>query len=113
MRVTRTVNASGESTSKDTSEIIDVKSFATQPAIVNFSYPIKKALEYQSAGIEIGVSLPCYVEEIEDGITRAQEIVVSRVADLLPEVDAVLDKLVDQALSAKREIARGTWSPNK
>lgn len=112
LRVTRTVNASGESTTDtETSEILEVNKFATQPAIVHFSYPIKKALEYQSAGFDVGVSLPCYVEELDEGMKRAKRLIIEQAAELLPEVDAVLDKLVDQALESKRAISRGTWSP--
>ena len=115
LRVTRTVNLSGDDKAADSesSEILEVKQFVTQPAIVNFSYPIKRALEYQSVGLEVGVSLPCYAEEVGEGLKKAQEIVVKRTAELLPEVGAVLDKLVEQALAAKTAINRGTWSPSK
>lgn len=113
LRVSRTVKVAGEEPATDvTTDVIEIRQFATQPAIVKFSYPIKISLEFQSAGIEIGLDLPCYREEVEDGIKEAVAIVVAGTKELLPEVEKVLDRLVEQALDAKVAIARGKWSPS-
>jgi hypothetical protein len=112
VRVNRTVKVGGKDEASDSEErIIEVRKFVTEPAHVRFNYPIKRSLEYQGAGIEIGVDIPCYREEVRDGIKEAVETVVAETAALLPEVDKVLDRLVEQALEAKVAIARGTWSP--
>lgn len=113
VRVNRTVKVGGKDEASDnTSEIIEVRKFVTQPAHVKFSYPVKLSLEYQSAGVEVGIDLPCYREEVEDGLKEAIETVVARTKDLLPEVRKVLDRLVDQSLQDKVAIARGTWKPS-
>ena len=113
VRVQRTVKVGGKEASVDTDEnTIEVRKFVTEPAHVKFNYPIKRSLEFQGAGIEIGVDLPCYREEVAEGIEEAIELVVSETAKLLPEVDKVLHRLVEQALEAKVAIARGTWTPS-
>jgi len=114
LRVSRTVNCSGtdKASESESEEIIEVKNFLTQPAVIQFSYPVKRALEYQSVGLEVGISLPCYVEEVHEAIEKAQEIVISRTKELMPDVGKVLDRLVELALKAKTEIARGSWEPS-
>ena len=114
LRVSRTVKSSGKDAVTDTDEdrIIEVRRFVTEPAHVRFNYPIKKSLEFQAAGIEIGIDLPCYREEVTDGIKEAVEIVVNETKELLPDVEKVLDRLVEQALEAKVQLARGTWKPS-
>jgi len=113
LRVRRTVKVGGKGSAEgeDSEKIIEIRKFVTEPAHVRFSYPIKKSLEFQAAGIEIGVDIPCYREEISDGMKEAIELVVTETAELLPEIDSVLDRLVEQALEAKVSIARGTWKP--
>ena len=113
LRVNRTVKVGGQDEATDSDvKTIEIRKFVTEPAKVRFSYPIKKSLEYQAAGIEVGVEIPCYREEVEDGLKEAASIVVTEVGKLLPEVDKVLDRLVEQALDSKVAIARGTWKPS-
>ncbi len=114
LRVSRTVKASGKDavTDSDDDRIIEIRKFVTEPAHVRFNYPIKKSLEFQAAGIEIGIDLPCYREEVADGIKEAVQIVVAETKELLPDVEKVLDRLVEQALDAKVALARGTWKPS-
>jgi hypothetical protein len=103
LRVSRTVKISGEDEASDleSEEILEIHQFATQPAVVHFSYPVKRAVHFQSVGLEIGVDLPCYVEEIDVGIIRAKEIVVSHMKKHLPELDKVLDRLVEMKQQAE------------
>ena len=113
LRVSRTVKVGGQEPASDNEDkTIEIRKFVTEPAHVRFSYPIKRALEFQSAGIEIGIDLPCYREEILDGLKEAVSIVVEQTGELLPEVDKVLDRLVEQALDSKVAIAKGTWKPS-
>ena len=98
VKVTQTVNLSGDKGSEsEDDEIIEVHKFVTQPAIIKIAYPVKKTKAYQSVGVEVGVELPCYVEEIEQGLEKAQDIVVRKVKELLPGVTAVLDRFASEA----------------
>jgi len=96
------IDGSDEATESDGDEVpeveeIEVHKFVTQPAIVRFSYPLKMTKSYQSVGIEIGVELPCYVEEIENGLDRAAQIVASRLKVEVPKLRETLKKLADLA----------------
>lgn len=95
--VSRSVKLDGsdETTETQQEETIEVHEFATTPAMVEFRYPIKRSKDYQSAGIEIGVTLPCYVEEIPAAMERAKDLVVTRLQAEIPRLAAVLDKLCD------------------
>lgn len=99
--------------SSDELEEVEIHQFATQPAVVKFSYPFTKSLNFQSITVAVGVELPCYVEEIEEGLDRAQQIVINRMKKLKKQVDGVLDRLVDENLQAMRRINEGTWEPRK
>jgi len=94
IRVSRSVKSSGESEQvSEHEQIIEVHRFATEPARVNIEVPLKKTKNYSSLGITIGVSMPCYVEEIPEALDRAYKIVNDRVQAELPEVIAGLDSL--------------------
>ena len=97
VRVSRSVNVSGEDTASDSEdeEVVEIHQFATTPAVIHFSYPIKRAIHFQSVGLEVGVSLPCYVEELDEGFNKAKQLVVSRMAQCMEEVDKVLEHLVE------------------
>jgi len=73
-----------------TEELIEVHKFATQPAIASVSIPLKMTMDYQSIGIEIGVSLPCYAEELDAGIEKAYEIAFARITAKIPEIQKTL-----------------------
>jgi hypothetical protein len=97
VRVSRTVKIDGEDEASDleAEEIIEINQFVTQPAVVRFSFPLKRCVSFQSVGLEIGIDLPCYVEEIDAGMGKAKDIVVSRMKEHLPEVNTVLDHLIE------------------
>lgn len=67
-------------------EIIAIHKFVTTPAIVTASIPFKKSHDYSSAGITIGVQIPCYREEIENAIEAAELLVKKRMAERLPDI---------------------------
>lgn len=97
--VTRTVKidgtdeAAGSDDPEEEMEEIEVHRFATQPAMVRFSYPLKMTKSFQSVGIEVGVEVPCYVEEIEDGLEKASQLVAARLKVEVPKLRQTLDKL--------------------
>lgn len=85
--VLRTVKRPGEPESvSEEHDVIAVHRFVTQPAMVSFSYPLKKSYDYNSAGITIGVSLPCYREEIDAACEMVEDFVKKRTEARLPEV---------------------------
>jgi hypothetical protein len=53
-------------------------------------------IEFCSAGIDIGVQLPCYKEEIDDGMQRAYTLVMERLAVELPKIIKLATDLADQ-----------------
>ena len=96
VRVSRSVKVDGQDQAQesDDEEIIEVHRFVTQPAVIPFRYEVKRSKDFQSVGISVGVELPCYVEEIPEGMDRAQEIVVERLRQEMPKLGKVLDKLI-------------------
>lgn len=61
---------------------LEARVFATQPAVVTAK--LGKTINlgnYESIRIEVGVSLPCYAEEVEQGINVAAEICGRHIAE--------------------------------
>ena len=97
IHVSRTVKSSGKDESNDGDpETIEVHKFATNPAIVSVSYPVKISKSYQTVGITVGVSLPCYAEEIERGFERANDLVIARMKIEMPKIKALLNKMAEE-----------------
>lgn len=97
IRTSRSVKISGETeTSSSSEEIIEILKFATQPAVVKVSIPLKITRNYQSIGIEIGIERPCYVEELEKCFILAESIVTERLAIQIPNIEQLLDNLIDK-----------------
>jgi len=66
--VTKTVG--GVPSSEET--LIEVKKFITEPAKVTAGYGMTLNLgNYESARVDVGVTLPCYVEEIDEAYKEA------------------------------------------
>ena len=95
VRVTKSVEAEGEQAFDDDTEIINVHKFATTPAVASIEIPIKMTKYYNSMGITVGVSLPCYAEEIEEGIEKAKGIALKKVFDEIPAIKQALEKFRD------------------
>jgi hypothetical protein len=91
IRTAKTINL--EKTPKEDSseeQIIEVHKFITQPAVATVNVPLKMSMDYQSIGIEIGVSIPCYAEELDAGIEKAFEMAFAKVAEKIPEIQKTL-----------------------
>lgn len=82
-----------EAQSSDLPETIAVHEFATTPAVVHFELPLKKVKDFNSAGITIGIAVPCYVEEIDAAIDFAKNKVLQRLHAELPEILKLANKL--------------------
>lgn len=90
IRTSRTVKLKNKKESDSTDETIEVHKFVTEPAVASVSIPLKMTKEFQSIGIEIGVSIPCYTEELDSGIEKAFEMAFERIAIKIPEIQKTL-----------------------
>lgn len=94
--VSRTVKigkTGDEASSSEVEETIEVHQFATTPAIARVSIPLKKAHNYNSAGLTVGVDMPCYKEELPEALEKAYELAKERLLVELPKIIEALKKL--------------------
>jgi hypothetical protein len=90
--VQRTVKLDGvDSDSASTEDVIAIHTFATTPAMAHVSVPIKLSRSFQSVGVEVGVYLPCYKEELPDAIELAYRLAKERVAREIPIIKKALE----------------------
>lgn len=76
-----TVMSSSFGTETEDRKVLDVHEFKTDPAYVRVSAGVTKATApYESLRVDVAVTIPCYVEEIEDVKNKAAEA-VSRYLD--------------------------------
>lgn len=70
-----------------TDDKIAVKPFIVEPAYVNYSEGATINVgNYQSVRIDVGISLPCYVEEIDDAFIKAKEIVSKKIDEEIEKI---------------------------
>jgi len=112
IRVSRSVkfkpssSAPGEEAhSSDPDEIIEIHQFATQPGSVYLGVDFKKAKDYNSAGCMIGVTIPCYSEEIERAMQRAYHLVMERLKVELPKIIKAAYDLRDMRIAEREKAA--------
>ena len=92
--VARTVKLDGTDTDSSTTEdVIEVHAFATTPAMAIVSVPIKLSRSFQSVGVEVGVYLPCYKEELPQAIEAAYDMAKERVMRELPIIKQALEDI--------------------
>lgn len=78
---------------KEEEDFIEVHHFSTTPAMATATIPIRMSKNFQSIGITVGVQLPCYAEELTEGIEKAIQMALERVTQEIPELRVALDKL--------------------
>jgi len=67
MTVTKTLRLNRETTTEERDELLQVQTFATEPALVHVSVGVTKNLgDFNSLKLSIGVTKPCYPEEIAE-----------------------------------------------
>lgn len=92
--VSRTVKLSGvDEDSSTTDEVIDVQTFVTTPAMAVVNVPIKLSRQFQSVGVEVGVHLPCYKEELPQAIEEAYRLAKARVSKEIPIIKKALESV--------------------
>jgi len=90
--VNRTVKLDGvDQDSSSTEDVIEVQTFATTPAMAIVSVPIKLSRSFQSVGIEVGVYLPCYKEELPQALEAAYRLVKERIGREIPIIKKALE----------------------
>lgn len=90
--VQRTVKLDGsDSDSSSTENVIEIQTFVTTPAMAHVSVPIKLSRNFQSVGVEVGVYLPCYKEELPEAIELAYRLAKERVAREIPIIKKALE----------------------
>ncbi len=68
-------------------EMIPVKPFVVEPAYVNYSEGATINVgNYQSVRVDVGITLPTYVEEIEGAFEKAKQIVSERINKEIDEI---------------------------
>ncbi len=96
--VSRTVKLDGVDKDAGTTEdTIEVQTFVTTPAMAIVHVPVKLSRQYQSIGVEVGVYLPCYKEELQDAIELAYRMAKDRVAREIPIIKAGLESVTGSA----------------
>lgn len=76
------VKSSGVSVPEEKRKIISVERFVTDPAFIRVSAGVTKNLDnYEFLRVDIAVTVPCYVEEID----KVQPRVANMVAGMLDE----------------------------
>lgn len=85
-----TVTASGVGIDDEKRKSIEVRKFETDPAYVRVNAGVTKNLgNYESLRVDVSLTVPCYVEEME----RVQKRTAELVADMLDaEVEQYLGK---------------------
>lgn len=85
-----TVTSSGLGVPEDKREVLEVRKFETEPAWVRVNAGVTKNLgNYESLRVDVSISAPCYIEEVE----AVQKNVAGLVADMLDaEIEEYLGK---------------------
>jgi hypothetical protein len=67
---------------EETDQVIDVHKFVTEPANIRFGLGVTMNMgNYESARVDISVSVPCYKEEMREGYAYARQIAETVIAD--------------------------------
>jgi hypothetical protein len=86
--VSRQYKTVGEEEHEETDEdIIEVHEFKTEPARVNLKYGLTMNMgNYESVRVDVGVDIPCYIEEIDEAYKKAQDFVIKKINQEKAEV---------------------------
>lgn len=75
---------------------LEVHVFQTEPAKVSFEAGVTMNMgNYESARISVGVSVPCYKEELPDALVFARAFVEGEIAKQMKEVKSSPNKKKD------------------
>ncbi len=75
-------------TERDEEELITVRQFVTEPAIIRRGYGLTINLgNFEAARLDVGISFPCYREEIIDADNFASDFCESRIKHEVAEMN--------------------------
>jgi hypothetical protein len=78
---------SGEAEADPVNETIEVTKFETEPAIVHLGFGLTINLgNYESARLDVSISVPCYKEQADDAYAAAKVWVEERVQQEVAEI---------------------------
>jgi len=86
-------------------DTIEVRRFLVEPARVNYHYSVKRSCHFQGVDVGCSVTIPCYVEEIEDALEEAKRLVAARLKIENKKTGAVLDFLIDQRIKKDQDLS--------
>lgn len=67
---------------KDTSEVVSVHEFTTRPAVIKRSYGMTVSIgNYESARFDVGIEVPCYLEDVENADQFAADFCEKRMKE--------------------------------
>lgn len=73
------VGASPDEMGEERREVLAVRKFSTEPAYVRVSAGVtKKTAPYEALRIDVSISVPCYMEEIDEVYGQVSDMVASR-----------------------------------
>ena len=87
-------------------DTIEIRPFVTEPAKVTYDYGVSRSLNFQTVHIGVKVTLPCYVEEVDEALEEAKQICIRRLKSEQKTVTAVLDKLVEMRTHGEQKLAQ-------
>jgi hypothetical protein len=74
--------ASGVGVAEEKRTVLEVRKFETDPAFVRVNAGVTKNLgNYESLRVDVSITAPCYVEEID----KVQKAIAEKVATMLDE----------------------------
>ena len=100
------VHRSDPEQDKDEEQILAVHRFVTEPARIRLNYGLGPSACYQSVNLNVTVELPCYREDMEQGIAGAKDLVVQTVKAERPFAYLVLEKLIEKKYEIEKEMVK-------
>ena len=85
--------APSEEEVREEENVIEVHKFETTPAMATVEIPVKFSKDYQSIGLTVGVSRPCYAEELDQGLAAAYTMAIERLQKEIPDLKTMLDRM--------------------
>ena len=73
---------------------LEVRQFLTKPAVIKASYGLTiNRGNYESARIDVGIELPCYVEEIADAYSWAWDKLTDEMQEQIEGMSKQIDRM--------------------
>lgn len=77
----------------DEPKALEVNKFATTPAQVTWAMDFKKSYDFSSVSVHVGVTIPCYAEEVAEAKLAARDFVVEALQVEVPKIVTLVHQL--------------------